>query len=151
MRQLALLLLVAPVAAAGAVFWALPYVVTRRVAARFRPKLDQVATYKLSVGMLAFTIWLGLVAAAGWWTLGWRAVVAVCVSSQVAGLATIAWRERGLIALEDARLFLRVRGRGRSRRRLAEQRERLVAEFDAIAREWKSGVAGPVDARGMTR
>jgi cytidylate kinase len=63
----------------------------------------------------------------------------------IAGLATVAWRERGSVALEDARVFLRSRGRSRARRRLAEYRERLVAEFDAIASEWRAASSDRVD------
>lgn len=158
-RQLAMLLLVAPVAAAGAALWAPPFLATRRIVVRFRPKLDQIATYKVSVGIVAFTTWLGLLAAVAWWLGGWRTGVALLILSPIAGLATIAWRERGAVALEDARVFLRVRGRERSRRRLAEHRERLVARFDAIAREWRAGgvprerdegLAGAGEHRGAT-
>jgi len=144
-RQGAMLTLVFPVAALGAAFWALPFVLTRRIAAGFRPKLDQVATYKVSVGILAFPSWLGLVSALTWWLAGWRAGIVMLVLPPIAGLATVAWRERGSVALEDARVFLRSRGRSRARRRLAEYRERLVAEFDAIASEWRAASSDRVD------
>ena len=146
-RQLAMLLLVAPAAAAGTALWAPPFFATRRIVVRFRPELDQIATYKVSVGIVAFTTWLGLLFAVAWWLGGWGTGVVVVTLSPIAGLAAIAWRERGAAALEDARVFLRVRGRERSRRRLAEQRERLVAQFDAIAREWQ---VGDVDDRRVS-
>jgi len=135
-RQLIMLLLVLPVAAVGAVFWLTPYIVTRKVAPRFWSALDQVATYKLSVASLAFSTWLGLTAAAVWIVAGSGPALSAVAMLPAAGLATVAWRDRQTIVLEDARVFLRARRRSESRDRIAEQRAHLVAEFDSVVEAW---------------
>ena len=138
LRQLAMLVLVLPVAAVGAVCWFTPFIVTRKVAPRFRPELDQVATYTLSIASLAFPVWLALLAAGVWVVFGGRPMIAVLVLLPIAGFATVAWRDRQAVVLEDARIFLRARRRSESRDRLAEQRTRLVAEFDSVVEEWRT-------------
>jgi glycerol-3-phosphate O-acyltransferase / dihydroxyacetone phosphate acyltransferase len=139
LRQMAMLLLVLPVAAVGALFWLAPVVATRRLAPRFRPELDQIATYKLSIAILAFPLWLGLLGTGAWLFLGGRAALVGLALLPAAGLATVAWRDRQAIVLEDVRVFMRARRRSESRDRLAEQRARLVAEFDSLTEAWRAG------------
>lgn len=138
LRQMAMLLLVLPAAAVGALFWLAPVVATRRLAPRFRPELDQIATYKLSIAILAFPLWLGLLGTGAWIFLGGRAALVGLVLLPAAGLATVAWRDRQAIVLEDVRVFMRARRRSESRDRLAEQRARLVAEFDSLTEAWRA-------------
>ncbi len=133
-----MLVLVLPVAAVGAAFWLTPFIVTRKVTRRFRPQLDQVATYTLSIAFLVFPLWLGFVGAGVWLRLGGRPTLATLVFFPLAGLAAVAWRDRQAMVLEDARVFLRARRRSESRDRLAEQRRRLVAEFDSVAEAWRT-------------
>lgn len=132
-RQLFLLTVVMPVALVGFVVWTVPSVVTKWVAFRFRPKHDQIATYKLSMGILFFPAWWAIWTAIVWYTSG-RGAAAVCaVLLPVCGIAAIAWRDRQAVVREDLRIFLRARRRSQSRDRLAELRTALVREFDALA------------------
>ena len=55
------------------------------------------------------------------------------------GLAAIAWREREALVREDVRVFLRSRRRSERPDRLAELREELAREFDAIAKAVEGG------------
>ena len=137
-RQLAMLLLVLPLAVAGMVVWFVPFMLTRWVAPRFRPALDQVASYKLGTAVLAFPLWyVGLLFAA--WQLGSLGVAggAALVLPSV-GLAAVAWRDRQEDVREDLRVFFRAQRLERGRDRLAEQRARLAAEFDRLAEEWRA-------------
>lgn len=136
--QSTMLLLVLPAAVIGSVFWFPPTVVTRMVVPRFRPKLDQLATYKLSVGILAFPGWLAAVVAVAWLTVGWPTALVLLVALPIVGLAGVAWRERQAIVLEDARVFLRARRRATSSERVRELREQLVREIDEVARLWQT-------------
>jgi hypothetical protein len=131
-RTLGLGLLLPP-ALVGVAAWAPPYLLTRRVVPRFRPQLDQVATYKLATGILAFPAWLALATTLAWLLWGWRWGVGLLVGAPLAGLAAIAWRERADRAREDLRVFMRVFRDRRARDRLAAQRARLVEAFDAAA------------------
>ncbi|HUP51765.1 MAG TPA: 1-acyl-sn-glycerol-3-phosphate acyltransferase [Longimicrobiales bacterium] len=137
-KQLLLLTLVLPVALLGMVVWAVPFLLTRYVAPRFRPKLDQVATYKVGMAVLAFPIWFGVLELVTWLAWGFRPALAALVALPVTGLAAIAWADRQADAREDLRVFLRARRLSRGRDRLAEQRSRLVREMDQLAREWRA-------------
>lgn len=132
-RQLFFLAVVVPFALAGEVIWFAPALVTDTMARRFKPKLDQVATYKLSIGMLAFPIWY-LAGVVGSWLLAPAPVAwLVAVGLPLTGFALIAWRDRRSVVLEDLRVFARARRRSQSRDRMAEQRVWLMKEFDALA------------------
>jgi glycerol-3-phosphate O-acyltransferase / dihydroxyacetone phosphate acyltransferase len=133
LRQVAMLTLVLPAAVAGAIAWVVPFLFTNKVAYGMRPKHDQIATYKVSVGFLAFPSWLAMVCVVLWFVAGWRAATLAAVVLPIFGLAAIAWRDRQAVVREDFRVFLRARRRSESRDRLAEQRALLVAEFDALA------------------
>jgi len=137
-RQLLLLGLVLPVALMGMAVWAVPFLLTRYVAPRFRPELDQVATYKVGTAVLAFPLWLGVLELGVWLAWGLRAALIGLVVFPVTGLAAIAWADRQADAREDARIFLRARRLRRGRDRLAEHRTRLVEQLDALTREWRA-------------
>jgi 1-acyl-sn-glycerol-3-phosphate acyltransferase len=136
-RQLAMLLAVLPLALAGAVAWYVPFVLTRYVAPRFRPELDQLATYKLGTAILAFPLWYFAVTAGLLVGMGTRVALVGAVGLPLAGLAAIAWRDRQATVREDVRVYIRARRRSQSRDRLAEQRTWLVEELDAVGREWR--------------
>jgi hypothetical protein len=120
------------------IVWAVPYLLTRYVAPRFRPELDQVATYKVGTALLMFPLWLGVLEVATWLAWGLRPTLAALVILPVTGLAAIAWADRQAVVREDVRVFLRARRLSRGRDRLAEQRIRLVRELDQLTREWRA-------------
>jgi hypothetical protein len=136
LTQATYLLLVLPMALLGLVAWAIPFLVTRHVAPRFRPELDQVATYKLATAILAFPTWLGLVVVMLGLAVGWQWALLSLVLLPAAGLAAIAWRDRQARVREDLRVFLRVLLHPRGRDRLAAQRAWLVQEFDRLREQW---------------
>ncbi len=135
--QLTMLLLVLPVAVVGAAFWALPYYLTRALVPRFRPKLDQVATYKLSLAILLFPLWIGVIVVILGMTVSWTWSMGAVLALPLAGLAAVSWRDRGSRVLEDAQIFLRARRRSRAVDRVTELRRRLVADVNDIARLWQ--------------
>jgi glycerol-3-phosphate O-acyltransferase / dihydroxyacetone phosphate acyltransferase len=137
-KQLFLLTLVLPVALVGMVVWAVPFLLTRYVAPRFRPKLDQVATYKVGMAVLAFPLWLALLELVTWLGWGVRPALAALVALPVTGLAAVAWADRQADVREDVRVFMRARRLSRGRDRLAEQRTRIVRELDELTRAWRA-------------
>lgn len=143
--QCVMMVLVLPAAIVGMIAWAPPWVLTRWVAPKFRPKLDQVATYKLSVALLAFPLWYVMVAAWVTWRTGpGLGLVAVLAGLPVVGMAAVAWRDRQREVLEDTRVFLRAVRHRRGRDRLAEERRDLVRDFDELAEAWSISRAAPV-------
>jgi 1-acyl-sn-glycerol-3-phosphate acyltransferase len=137
-RQLSMLLLVLPVALAGMVIWCVPFVLTRYVAPRFRPALDQVATYKVGAAVLAFPLWLFILVFGAWALGGLRLASAALVLLPVAGLAAVAWRDRQSEVVEDVRVFFRARRLARGLDRLADQRANLSEQFDRLTAEWQA-------------
>jgi hypothetical protein len=150
-RQLAMLVLVLPIALAGVGVWIVPFLSTRHVAPRFRPALDQVATYKLGTAMLAFPLWLALLTGTAWLAWGLRPALLTLVLLPLTGLAAVAWHDRQADVREDLRIFVRARRLPRGRDRLVEQRAHLTEEFDRLVDEWRAeagdrslaGGAGP--------
>jgi hypothetical protein len=137
LRQLTMLTLILPIAVVGAIFWAVPYLLTDFVASRFRPEIDQAATYKLAVAILLFPLWLAASVTGAWIVVGWVAGLAMLVAAPVCGLAVIAWRERGSDVLEDVTIFMRTVRRGRAREELSLLRKALVEDFDTIGQSWR--------------
>ena len=138
LRQLAMLVLVLPVAAAGTVVWLVPFVLTRHVAPRFRPRLDQVATYKVGAAILFFPLWWGALALLAFFGWGVRASLVTMALAPLAGLAAIAWRNLQATVREDVRVYLRAWRRTEARDRMREQRAWLVGEMDAVADAWRA-------------
>jgi hypothetical protein len=130
--QTVFLVLVLPLALFGMVAWLAPFVATRYLAPLFRPKLDQVATYKLALGILVFPAWLAVVATGIGFFQGLRWMFVSLALLPTAGLAAIAWRDRQARVWEDLRVFMRVLRHPRGRDRLSEQRRWLVQEFDRL-------------------
>ncbi len=137
-RQLSMLVLVLPVALLGMAIWFVPFMLTSYVAPRFRPKLDQVATYKIGAAILAFPLWLIALVLATWLLAGVRSSMVALVLLPVTGLAAVAWRDRQAEVREDLRVFLRARRLSRGRDRLAEQRAHLTDQFDRLMEEWRA-------------
>ena len=135
-RQMLLLTLVLPVALVGFALWFIPLKWSEWVVPRFRPELDQVATYKLSSALVGFPLWLALMVVGTWLSVGTRPALLVLLALPLTGMAAIAWRDRQAAVREDVRVFRRARRLSRSRDRLAEQRQHLVDEFDALTEEW---------------
>jgi hypothetical protein len=136
-RQVAMLTLVLPVALAGMAIWFVPFMLTRYVAPRFRPDLEQVATYKVGTAVLAFPLWLVGLVLAVWLGGGTQPALLALLVLPLTGLAAIAWRDRQADVREDIRVFLRARRLPRGLDRLAEQRAHLADEFDRLTEEWR--------------
>jgi glycerol-3-phosphate O-acyltransferase/dihydroxyacetone phosphate acyltransferase len=134
--QLAILILLLPGAMVGAFFWAVPYFFTSTGVKRFRPNHDQLATYKLAIGLLAFPLWLGVVCAGLFFTMGLTPAFVVLILAPMLGLAGVAWGVRLASVREDVRIFLRARRRPGTRDRLGDIREGLVQDFEQIAVRW---------------
>lgn len=136
-KQLLLLTLVLPAAGVGFAVWGIPLLLTRYVAPRFRPELEQVATYKVGTAVLAFPLWLGALVLGIWLRWGLRPALGALLVLPLIGLAAIAWTDRQADVREDVRVFLRARRLRRGVDRLAEQRETLAASFDEVADAWE--------------
>jgi glycerol-3-phosphate O-acyltransferase/dihydroxyacetone phosphate acyltransferase len=139
LRLAAPLVALTPLAAAGAVAWALPYRVPRLAVRLLRPEFEAVATVKFVSGLAAFAAfyaaYLGL---AGYATLPWPVVAALAAGLPACGLAALEWHRRAAQFREDARVLWRALRRRNLREQLRRRRAALVAEFEALAAEWEA-------------
>lgn len=129
------LLLGLPLALAGAAAWVLPWLAPRPVVALARPPHDGIATWKLSVAILAFPLmWIA------WSVLAWRAggaalAIAAATVLPALGVFAVVWFDRWREVREDALLWIRVGRRRDLLQRLAEERRILAAEIDQLSGE----------------
>ncbi|HEX2094388.1 MAG TPA: lysophospholipid acyltransferase family protein [Longimicrobiaceae bacterium] len=141
-RQLAFFLVATPLAVAGTAVYFLPYRLTGILEARARPSHDVRATYKLLVGAVVHLVWtVGLALATGALLGGW-AGVAVLAVLPLLGLLAVAVHNRWEEAVDDARRFLLLRGRGGDLLPELRLRQRRIAErLEALREElaWVSG------------
>ena len=150
LRQALLLGFVLPVALVGMFAWLPPFVATRYLAPRFRPAIDQVATYKIAIGILAFPLWWGMVTAGVW--LGWGLTAAgiLTVGMPTVGLAAITWRDRQTQVREDLRAFRRAVRSPRGRDRLSELRRDVAEELDELAQAWNADRLAAAASQGAS-
>lgn len=148
LRQLLFFLVLAPLAAAGAVlFWA-PYRVTGLLPARAGVEKDVQATYKVLGGIVIYGVWIGFLAGAVGWLAGpWAGAGAAAALVSLA-LLTLTVRDRWEEARANARGWLLLRRKGDLRRRLLERRRLLAGRLEELRRELEG--ASP-DAAGRGR
>lgn len=133
--QGALLVLTLPLALVGLLLHATGFWLTDTAVRIAAPTPDVEATYKIFGGLLFYPLsWI----AEGW--VAWRAGGTVGLALLLAlllpsGFLALAWRERLARAANEARALWRFLRHPGLRRHLAERREELARELDALARE----------------
>lgn len=127
------------VAMTGYVLFWLPNWLTGRIATAMRPNVNQRSTYQLLLGLAAYLLWIGSLAAAAWWFEGITTGVAALVLVPVVGLVGRRTREKWRGAWKDARRFFMLRSRPAQiaalQRRQREIAERLAALYEEVRRE----------------
>jgi glycerol-3-phosphate O-acyltransferase/dihydroxyacetone phosphate acyltransferase len=145
-RQVVAAVVGLPLAAAGAVFWAVPFWAVHAIWLAMRPERDVGATVKVLAGLLIFPLWfaatVAVVCAAGSpWLAGAAGLVA-----PGAGLTTRHYLRRRSWALRTLVQSVRMRLRGRALLDLLVERDAFCAEFDRLAaavREEPAGSGNP--------
>lgn len=116
-----------PLAAIGTALYAVPYHLTRFAAERIAAEPDELSTYKLFVGMLAYPIWAAGSMGAGWLVLpaplaaGWSAVVLA------SPFAALAWHD----AAPRLRRAVRFATRGERLQELRALRREAMSRIEA--------------------
>lgn len=131
-RLPAVLPFAALMAIAGFALFFVPYWLTGRIAARFHPPRDQVATSKLLVGIPLYTSWvLGLGAAGAIWLAPWAGLLALA-GAPIIGMLGLRVRERWRGDWRDARRFVLLRSRRALVAQLAERQHALADRLHAL-------------------
>ncbi len=124
---------------AGLVLFWLPNWLTGRIATAMRPKVDQLSTYRLLVGIALYLLWIGSLATAAWWFGGIGNGVAALALIPVIGVVGRRTREQWRGAWRDARRFFMLRSRPAQiaalQRRQREIAEKLAALYETVRGE----------------
>jgi 1-acyl-sn-glycerol-3-phosphate acyltransferase len=125
LRTLVLLLVQAPLAAAGTVVNYLPYRLVGLLAARFGRDADQQATWKLLPALVFYPLtWLALAIVVGL-RAGWAWAAVAGLLAAVGGWVAVAFHERRIRLWREARAWLLLR-RGRLKDELRERRRAIA-------------------------
>lgn len=131
-RRAVPVLLLTPIAGLALAAWWIPYRLVGLAVERKRLPDDQVATHKLAGSLLAYPLFLGIWLAVALRVGGGAAALAAAVVLPALGVLVIRWVDGFREVREDLRLFGRVTRRRQLGERLADQRQRLLREFDQL-------------------
>jgi glycerol-3-phosphate O-acyltransferase/dihydroxyacetone phosphate acyltransferase len=125
-KRLALAILTYPPALFGWLFNALPYYATGPLALYFAREEDLIATYKLGIGALCFTLYYALAGTLLGWALGPWPALAILAAAVPAGLWALAYAESGEAFIHRAKAVLALWTRARTAARLRRMREEVL-------------------------
>ena len=123
-----------PLAAIAMIVWYPPYRLNRLILRNLKVEESGVATYKLGLSMLLMPLTLIAWCVLAYVQFGTRGLIIALIALPLLGLVLHRWAARWDRVVQDTRLFLNVTRHPRTRHRLAEQRSRLVREFDEVAK-----------------
>jgi len=115
-----------PLAAAGVALYAVPYQVTRLAARRITDSTDEVSTYKIGVGLLAYPVWAAGLIGTGFALLSPPLAAGFAAVVLTSPFAALAWQDAAPRVRRAVR-FARRKGRLAELRALRAQAMALVA------------------------
>lgn len=131
-RTLALVLLGLPIALFGAAWFFAPFWLVHVLVLIGKPTRDVAATVKMMLSIVAFPAWHVLATCAVWWAGGPKAATLCGTLAPLAGM-TCRWFFRGRTrALRDLAVTARLLASRTLNRGLDQERDRLIALFDAL-------------------
>jgi 1-acyl-sn-glycerol-3-phosphate acyltransferase len=123
-----------PLAAIGMIVWYPPYLMNRGIVRRLKVEESGVATYKLGLSMILMPLTLIIWTVIAFSQFGARGLIVALIALPLLGLLLHRWAARWDRVRQDTRLFLNVARHPKTRQKLAEQRTKLVREFDEVAK-----------------
>lgn len=144
LRNLAALILGFPLFGMGMLLFAVPFYIPRYLVKVLHQSLDRQGTVKFVTALVLTPISLGGMIAVAWLYGGRTWAAGVFLSALPLALFTRYFFERRRIALRDMKVFFTLGNRVRLRALLLAEGERLAAEIEATALEYKPRVMEPV-------
>ncbi|HEX8699398.1 MAG TPA: lysophospholipid acyltransferase family protein [Myxococcaceae bacterium] len=130
-----------PLFAVGVVLFGLPYQVPRLLARK--AELDVQATVKFLAALLMALLWWPGLTVAAWVLGGWAWGVVALVGVPPLALFTLYFSERWAVVWRDIGVFFTLGSRGRLKALLLQDGERLSAEVEKLAGEYRPRVEQP--------
>jgi glycerol-3-phosphate O-acyltransferase / dihydroxyacetone phosphate acyltransferase len=136
-----------PVALLGALLNALPFVVVELVSRRFDDEENQIATYKVFPGIVAYPLTWGIEAGVVWSLWGFAAGVAAALVAALSGYIAVRFLERQESLWRESRAFVLLRRRSRIAEELRLRRAETGRRIEALVELWVEGQAFSPDSR----
>ncbi|MDQ3263210.1 MAG: 1-acyl-sn-glycerol-3-phosphate acyltransferase [Myxococcota bacterium] len=144
LRNLAALILGFPLFGMGMLLFAVPFYIPRYLVKVLHQSLDRQGTVKFVTALVLTPISLGGMIAVAWVFGGNTGAAVVFLSALPLALFTRYFFERRRIALRDMKVFFTLGSRVKLRAMLLAEGDRLAAEIEATALEYKPRVMEPV-------
>ena len=136
-----------PVAVVGALLNAVPFTFVELISRRFDDEPNQIATYKVFPGIVAYPASWGIAAALAWWLWGFTSALAVLVVAPLAGYIAVRLLERQESLWRESRAFLLLRRRSRIAEELRHRRAEAGRRIEALVELWVESQAFAPDSR----
>jgi glycerol-3-phosphate O-acyltransferase/dihydroxyacetone phosphate acyltransferase len=136
-----------PAAVLGALLNVVPFTIVELVSRRFDDEPNQVATYKVFPGLVAYPLaWTieGLIAG---WVWGAAAGFAAALIAPLSGYVAVRFFERQETLWREGRAFLLLRRRDRIAEELRERRRETARRIEALVELWVDAQAFSPDSR----
>lgn len=136
-----------PVALLGAALNCVPFTVVELVSRRFDDEQNQIATYKVFPGIVAYPATWGIEAGLAWWAWGLASGLAVLAVAPLAGYIAVRLLERQESLWREGRAFLLLRRRHRIAEELRERRAEAGRRIETLVELWVESQAFAPDSR----
>ena len=136
-----------PVAVLGAVLNFVPFTAVELVSRRFDDEPNQVATYKVFPGIVAYPLAWGISALAAAWLWGSASGLAMLVVAPLSGYIAVRLLERQESLWRESRAFVLLRRRGKIATELRARRSEAGRRIEALVELWVESQAFAPDSR----
>jgi 1-acyl-sn-glycerol-3-phosphate acyltransferase len=136
-----------PVAILGAVLNFVPFTLVELVSRRFDDEQNQIATYKVFPGIVAYPATWGIEAAVAWGLWGGASALAMLVVAPLAGYIAVRLLERQESLWKESRAFLLLRRRKRIAEELRARRAEAGRQIETLVELWVDAQAFAPDSR----
>ena len=131
----------------GAALNAVPFAAVEFVSQRFDDEENQIATYKVFPGIVAYPLAWGSAALVAWAFWGLASGLAMLVVAPLSGYIGVRFLERQEALWRESRAFLLLRRRGRIAVELRERRAETGRRIESLVELWVESQAFAPDSR----
>jgi len=136
-----------PAALLGALLNLVPFSAVELVSRRFDDEPDQVATYKVFPGIVAYPLAWGIAGLIAWGLWGAAPGIALLAVAPLSGYVAVRFLERQEMLWREGRAFLLLRRRGRIAEELRERRRETGRRIESLVELWVDAQAFAPDSR----
>jgi len=136
-----------PLAILGAVLNFVPFTLVELVSRRFEDEENQIATYKVFPGIVAYPVTWGIEAAVAWSLWGPASGLALLLVAPLAGYIAVRLLERQESLWKESRAFLLLRRRKRIAEELRARRAEAGRRIETLVELWVEAQAFAPDSR----